>query len=209
MILQAYDFVELYKRHGCVVQMGGSDQWGNIVIGIDLGRRMANAAAVRADLAAAHHAPPAPRWARPPPAPCGSTRTCVSPYDYWQYWRNTEDADVGRFLKLFTDLPLDEIARLEALQRRRDQRGEEGARDRGDRAGPRPRGGRGRGGHGAQTFEEGTLAASLPTVEIARRDLEPGLGVLVAFVERRGSSPPTAKRGARSRPAASRSTTRR
>ena len=115
MCLQAYDFVELNRRYGCALQMGGSDQWGNIVTGLDLGRRMGTDAALRADLAAASPPRRAPRWARPPPAPSGSTPAMLSPYDYWQFWRNTEDADVGRFLKLFTLLPLDEIARLEAL----------------------------------------------------------------------------------------------
>ncbi len=115
MILQAYDFVELYKRHGCVLQLGGSDQWGNIVNGIDLGRRMHNAQLF---------ALTSPLITTSSGAKMGKTAAgavwlnadLVSPYDYWQYWRNTEDADVARFLKLFTILPLDEIARLAALR---------------------------------------------------------------------------------------------
>src|SRR6266581_4578739 len=115
MILQAYDFVELHKRHGCILQMGGSDQWGNIVNGIDLGRRMANARLF---------ALTSPLITTASGAKMGKTAAgavwlnadFVSPYDYWQYWRNTEDGDVERFLKLFTALPLDEIARLGALQ---------------------------------------------------------------------------------------------
>ena len=115
MILQAYDFVELYRRHGCVLQMGGSDQWGNIVNGIDLGRRLHNAQLF---------ALTSPLITTSSGAKMGKTAAgavwlnadLVSPYDYWQYWRNTEDADVVRFLKLFTVLPLDEIARLAALQ---------------------------------------------------------------------------------------------
>ena len=115
MILQAYDFVELNKRHGCVLQMGGSDQWGNIVNGIDLGRRMANVQLF---------ALTSPLITTSSGAKMGKTAAgavwlnadLVSPYDYWQYWRNTEDGDVARFLKLFTVLPLDEIARLAALQ---------------------------------------------------------------------------------------------
>ena len=138
MILQAYDFVELNKRNGCVLQMGGSDQWGNIVNGIDLGRRMMNAQLF---------ALTSPLITTSSGAKMGKTAAgavwlnadLVSPYDYWQYWRNTEDGDVARFLKLFTVLPLDEIARLAALARRRDQRGQEGAGDRSDRAGARPR----------------------------------------------------------------------
>ncbi len=115
MVLQAYDFVELYKRHKCILQMGGSDQWGNIVNGIDLGRRMVNAQLF---------ALTSPLITTSSGAKMGKTAAgavwlnadLVSPYDYWQYWRNTEDGDVARFLKLFTTLPLDEIARLAALK---------------------------------------------------------------------------------------------
>ncbi len=115
MILQAYDFVELYRRYGCVLQMGGSDQWGNIVSGIDLGRRLHNAQ---------FFALTAPLITTSSGAKMGKTASGavwlnadqVSPYEYWQYWRNTEDGDVTRFLKLFTVLPLDEIDRLAALK---------------------------------------------------------------------------------------------
>jgi tyrosyl-tRNA synthetase len=115
MILQAYDFVELYRRHGCVLQMGGSDQWGNIVNGIDLGRRLHNSQ---------FFALTSPLITTSSGAKMGKTAAGavwlnadqVSPYEYWQYWRNTEDADVVRFLKLFTILPLDQIERLAALK---------------------------------------------------------------------------------------------
>src|SRR3984893_16960539 len=115
MILQAYDFVELYRRHGCVLQMGGSDQWGNIISGIDLGRRLHNAQLF---------ALTSPLITTSSGAKMGKTAAgavwlnaeLVSPYDYWQYWRNTEDGDVVRFLKLFTVLPLEEIGRLAALR---------------------------------------------------------------------------------------------
>jgi tyrosyl-tRNA synthetase len=180
MILQAYDFVELYKRRGCVLQMGGSDQWGNIVNGIDLGRRIANAHLF---------ALTSPLITTASGAKMGKTAAgavwlnadLISPYDYWQYWRNTEDGDVVRFLKLFTVLPLDEIARLAAL------RGAEindakkvlateatallHGRATAEQAAATAR----------KTFEEGTLADTLPTIEITRRDLEEGLGVLTAF----------------------------
>jgi tyrosyl-tRNA synthetase len=115
MIMQGYDFVELHKRLGCSLQMGGSDQWGNIVNGVELGRRMRDielfglttplittSSGAKMGKTAAGAV-----WLKP---------ERLSPYDYWQYWRNTEDADVGRFLRLFTDLPLDEIARLEKLR---------------------------------------------------------------------------------------------
>jgi tyrosyl-tRNA synthetase len=115
MIMQAYDFVELYKRYGCNLQMGGSDQWGNIVNGVELGRRMKNL-----DL----YGLTTPLITTSSGAKMGKTVAGavwlrgdkLSPYDYWQFWRNTEDADVGRFLRIFTDLPLTEIARLEKLQ---------------------------------------------------------------------------------------------
>jgi tyrosyl-tRNA synthetase len=185
MILQAYDFVELHKRYGCVLQMGGSDQWGNIVNGIELGRRMMNTQLF---------ALTSPLITTSSGAKMGKTAAgavwlnadLVSPYDYWQYWRNTEDGDVARFLKLFTVLPLPEIARLAAL------RGQElndakkvlateatalvHGRDAAEQAAETAR----------RTFEEGALAESLPTVEIARADFEKGLGVLSAFAEKAG-----------------------
>ena len=183
MILQAYDFVELNKRQGCVLQMGGSDQWGNIVNGIDLGRRMNNAQLF---------ALTSPLITTASGAKMGKTAAgavwlnadLMSPYDYWQYWRNTEDGDVGRFLKLFTVLPLDEIAKLTALQGQEINEakkvlateatalvhGRAAAQAAADTA--------------RKTFEEGAHAENLPTVEIARADLDKGLGVLTAFAEK-------------------------
>jgi tyrosyl-tRNA synthetase len=182
MILQAYDFVELHQRHGCILQMGGSDQWGNIVNGIDLGRRLLNAELF---------ALTTPLLTTSSGAKMGKTETgavwlnaeMMSPYDYWQFWRNCEDGDVGRLLKLFTDLPLDEIARLAALK---DQELNEAkkvlateatallhGREAAERAAETAR----------RTFEEGALADTLPTVEIPRAKLEAGLGVPAAFVE--------------------------
>ena len=115
MIMQGYDFVELNKRYGCTLQMGGSDQWGNIVQGVELGRRMNEAQLFGLT---------SPLITTSSGAKMGKTASGavwlnpnrLSPYDYWQFWRNTEDGDVGRFLRMFTDLPLDEIARLEKLK---------------------------------------------------------------------------------------------
>jgi len=115
MILQGYDFVELSKRYGCILQMGGSDQWGNIVNGVELGRRLRETEL---------YGLTSPLITTSSGSKMGKTAAGavwlkperLSAYDYWQFWRNTEDADVGRFLKLFTDLPLDDIARLEKLQ---------------------------------------------------------------------------------------------
>jgi tyrosyl-tRNA synthetase len=182
MVLQAYDFVELFKRTGCVLQMGGSDQWGNIVSGIDLGRRMANAQLF---------ALTAPLITTSSGAKMGKTAAgavwldpnLVSPYDYWQYWRNTEDNDVGRFLKLFTVLPLGEIARLIELRGQEINEAKKvlateatamvHGRPAAEQAAETAR----------RTFEEGTLAETLPTIEIPRGEIEKGLGVLTAFVK--------------------------
>ncbi len=182
MILQAYDFVELNKRHGCVLQMGGSDQWGNIINGIDLGRRMKNAQLF---------ALTSPLITTSSGAKMGKTAAgavwlnpdMVSPYDYWQYWRNTEDGDVERFLKLFTVLPLGEIARLAALKGQEVNEAKKTlateatalvhGRDAATAAAETAR----------RTFEEGALAESLPTIEIAGADLSGGLGVLSAAVK--------------------------
>jgi tyrosyl-tRNA synthetase len=115
MLLQAYDFVELSRRHGCVLQMGGSDQWGNIVNGVELGRRVDGSELFGLTtplLATASGA----KMGKSAGGAVWLNADRLSPYDFWQFWRNTEDADVGRFLRLFTELPLDEIARLESLR---------------------------------------------------------------------------------------------
>ena len=183
MVLQAYDFVELNKRTGCILQMGGSDQWGNIVNGIDLGRRMLNAQLF---------ALTSPLITTSSGAKMGKTAAgavwlnadLVSPYDYWQYWRNTEDGDVTRFLKLFTALPLDEIARLGALkgseinEAKKVLATEATALVHGRAAAEQAA------GTARKTFEEGALAETLPTVEIARAELDKGLGVLTAFADK-------------------------
>lgn len=178
MCLQAYDFVELNRRYGCVLQMGGSDQWGNIVTGIDLGRRMGTPQLF---------ALTCPLITTSAGAKMGKTAAGAvwlraglkSPYDYWQFWRNTEDADVGRFLKLFTLLTLDEVARLAALggqeinEAKKVLAGEATAllhgRAAADEAAVTAR----------TTFEEGGLGDTLPSVTAG---LDAGLGVLAAFV---------------------------
>jgi tyrosyl-tRNA synthetase len=115
MVLQAYDFVELRRRYNCRLQMGGSDQWGNIVNGVDLGRRMDSAELFGLTQPLITTASGA-KMGKTAQGAVWLNADMLSPYEYWQYWRNAEDADVGRFLKIFTDLALDEIARLEALQ---------------------------------------------------------------------------------------------
>jgi tyrosyl-tRNA synthetase len=185
MVLQAYDFVELNKRTGCVLQMGGSDQWGNIVNGIDLGRRM-NSAQLFALTSPLITTASGAKMGKTAAGAVWLNADLMSPYDYWQYWRNTEDGDVGRFLKLFTVLPLDEIAKLTALKGQEINEAKKvlateatalvHGRAAAEQAAETAR----------KTFEEGALASSLPTVEIARAELETGLGVLVAFAEKTG-----------------------
>ncbi|RUO99366.1 tyrosine--tRNA ligase [Hyphomicrobium sp.] len=183
MLLQAYDFVELNRRYGTNVQMGGSDQWGNIVTGIDLGRRMG----VKDPL----YALTCPLLTTASGAKMGKTaagaiwlnEAQLSAYDYWQFWRNTEDADVSRFLKLFTFLPLAEIAKLEQLQGSEINEAKKvlateatallHGREKAEAAAETAR----------KTFEQGALASDLPTVEIPQADLDLGLGVLSAFVK--------------------------
>ncbi len=181
MLLQAYDFVELFRRHGCRLQLGGSDQWGNIINGMELGRRVE-----QADLFGIT----TPLIATADGAKMGKSADGAiwlnadmrSPYEFWQFWRNTMDADVGRFLRLFTELPLNEIARLEALEGQEINeakkilatevttlchgpalaaQAEEAAR---------------------ATFEQGTLSDDLPTVTLTAADIGDGLSIGQLFV---------------------------
>src|SRR5215510_12233751 len=181
MILQAYDFVELNRRYGCVLQMGGSDQWGNIVNGIDLGRRMMNAQLFALTTALITTSSGA-KMGKTAAGAVWLAADMVGPYDYWQFWRNTEDADVARFLKLFTILPLDEIGRLAAL---RGQELNEAKKVLATEATALVHG-RAQAEQAAETarrtFEEGAVAETLPSVDIPRAELEQGLGVLTAFV---------------------------
>src|SRR5438132_887697 len=182
MILQAYDFVELYKRHGCILQMGGSDQWGNIVNCIDLGRRLLNAQLFALTTPLITNASGA-KMGKTAAGAVWLNADLVRPYDYWQYWRNTEDGDVARFLKLFTVLPLDEVARLAVLKGQEINEGKKvlateatalvHGRAAADEAAETAR----------RTFEEGVFAETLPTVEFSGASLEPGLSVLAAFVK--------------------------
>ncbi|MPT24264.1 MAG: tyrosine--tRNA ligase [Starkeya sp.] len=186
MILQAYDFVELAKRYDVRLQMGGSDQWGNIVNGIDLGHRMGTKQL---------YALTSPLLTTASGAKMGKSvngavwlnADMLGPYDFWQYWRNTEDADVERFLKLYTTLPMDEIARLaqeakgSAINEVKKLLATEitallHGRGAAEAAAETAR----------KTFEEGGIAADLPTVEVPAAELAAGIGVLAAFAEKTG-----------------------
>ena len=181
MILQAYDFVELHRRCDCVVQMGGSDQWGNIVNGIDLGRRMGTGQLyaltcpliTTASGAKMGKTAQGAVWLNPSQLPA---------YDYWQFWRNVEDDDVGRFMRLFTDLPLKEIARLERLAGAEINEakkvlateattllhGKAAAKAAAETA--------------RKTFEEGGSGAALPSIAVPRAELEAGVALPALFV---------------------------
>ena len=143
LILQAYDFAELARRFGCELQMGGSDQWGNIVAGVELGRRSDGHTLFGLTTPLLTTASGA-KMGKSAQGAVWLNAERLSPYDYWQFWRNTEDADVGRFLRLYHRIAARRDRAARSARRRRDQRGEEGAGDRGDRAGARARRGRGR-----------------------------------------------------------------
>jgi tyrosyl-tRNA synthetase len=176
MVRQAYDFTELARRYGCRLQGGGSDQWGNIVSGVDLGRRMGTSELFGLTTPLITTSSGA-KMGKTAQGAVWLSAKMLRPYDYWQFWRNSEDGDVGKFLRIFTDIPLDEIGRLESL---------EGAelndakkllateatailhgRDTATKAEETAR----------TTFEEGTLASGLPTFEIARTKLAGGIQV--------------------------------
>src|ERR1700748_381413 len=181
MILQAYDFAVLNRRYDCRLQMGGSDQWGNIVNGIDLGRRMGTPQ-LQALTTPLITTSSGEKMGKTASGAVWLNADMKSPYEYWQFWRNTDDADVSRFLKLFTTLPLDEIERLAALQGAEINdakkaladaatallHGADAARDAAETA--------------RKTFEEGAIAENLPSVEIPHAEFEGGLGVLALFV---------------------------
>jgi len=181
MVCQAYDFVELSKRVGCRLQMGGSDQWGNIVNGVDLGRRMGTSQlyALTTPLLTTASGEKMGKTAK---GAIWLNADDCSPYEFWQYWRNVEDADVAKFLKLFTIVPLDEIARLETLKDNEINEAKKvlateatallHGRVAADEAAETAR----------RTFEQGDLDTNLPTVMLSRSELQAGVGLLNALV---------------------------
>jgi tyrosyl-tRNA synthetase len=181
MILQSYDFRELSRRHGVTVQIGGSDQWGNIVAGMELVRRT-DAKAVFGLTTPLITAASGAKMGKTAKGAVWLTADRLAPYDYWQFWRNTEDADVGRFLRLFTDLKLDEIARLEALGGAEINEAKKLLATEATRL-----------AHGAeaavaaaetarQAFELGEAADTLPGVDVAQAELEAGVPAFRLFM---------------------------
>jgi tyrosyl-tRNA synthetase len=191
MILQAYDFYHLFHDKHCVLQMGGSDQWGNIVNGVELIRRVPTAGTAGGEAEKSAFGLTTPLLTTSSGAKMGKTadgavwlnEDMLSPYDYWQYWRNTEDADVARFFRLFTDMPLDEIARYEQLQGAEINEAKKILADEITKL-----------CHGSEhaktarataetTFEKGGTSQDLPTFEIARQRLEDGIAAFQLFRE--------------------------
>ncbi|MCC0036015.1 MAG: tyrosine--tRNA ligase [Hoeflea sp.] len=181
MVCQSYDYVELARRYGCNLQMGGSDQWGNIINGVELGRRMGTHQL---------YALTTPLLTTASGEKMGKTANgavwlnadMFSPWDFWQYWRNSEDADVGRFLRRFTILPMDEIRRLEALQGAEINEAKKvlaneatallHGRAAAEEAAETAR----------KTFEEGAISDNLPTITVSGSELDAGIGLLALFV---------------------------
>ena len=179
MLLQAYDFLELARRHNCVLQMGGSDQWGNIINGIELARR-ADGRELYALTTGLLTTSSGAKMGKSVKGAVWLNADMLSPYDYWQFWRNTEDGDVGRFLRLFTEMPLPEVAKLEALQGSDINEAKKAlatevtallhGREAAEAAAETAR----------QAFEEGASAEGLPTVEVSKQELKKGIGILNA-----------------------------
>ena len=179
MLLQAYDFLELARRYDCKLQMGGSDQWGNIINGIELGRRVEGRELFGLTTPLLTTSSGA-KMGKSVKGAVWLNGDMLIPYDYWQFWRNTEDGDVGRFLRLFTELPLNEIARLEVLEGSEINEAKKvlateattilHGRDAAEAAA----------GTARKAFEEGAAAEGLPTVEISSGDLDNGIGILNA-----------------------------
>ncbi len=182
MILQGYDFVELGRNHNCILQMGGSDQWGNIINGVELGRRVGGVPPLYGLTVPLITLSSGAKMGKTAQGAIWLNKERLSAWDYWQFWRNTEDADVGRFLRLFTELPLDEVARLEALQgseineakkilaneATRLCRGDEAAIQAAETA--------------RQTFEEGGLGNDLPTIAVSSAEFAAGMTASSLFV---------------------------
>jgi tyrosyl-tRNA synthetase len=178
MILQAYDFLELSRRYGCRLQMGGSDQWGNIVNGIELARRIdgtelygvTTPLITKADGSKMGKSVNGAVWLH---------EDQLSHYDYWQFWRNTDDRDVGKFLRLFTDIPVDEIARLETLEGAEINEAKKVLADAATALARGAEAARDAAGTAQKTFEQGAVGEDLPTLSVATGEI----GLLDAMVE--------------------------
>ena len=181
-ILQSYDFRELYRHHGVTLQMGGSDQWGNIVSGVDLVRRT-EAKQVFGLTTPLLTTASGGKMGKTAKGAVWLTADKVSAYDYWQYWRNTEDADVGRFLKLFTDLPLDEIARLETLGGAEINEAKKILATAATALAHGVTAAEAAAGTARLAFEQGVAADALPSITVDAAELSAGISAIKLFVE--------------------------
>src|SRR5579859_5064864 len=180
MILQGYDFLELARRRDCALQMGGSDQWGNIVNGVELGRRVDNKALFGVTTPLLTTASGA-KMGKTASGAVWINEDKLSAWDYWQFWRNTEDADVGRFLKLFTELPLAEIAKLEALQGSEINEAKKILANEATRLAHGQAAAELAAETARKTFEEGAAADTLPTVDVPAAELAAGIPAFALF----------------------------
>ncbi len=180
MVLQAYDFLQLARSHDCVLQMGGSDQWGNLVNGVELGRRVDGRQLYGLTTPLVTTASGA-KMGKSAEGAVWLNADARSPYDYWQFWRNTDDADVGRFLRLFTELPLDEIARLEALEGAELNEAKKALADEATALCHGRAAAESAAETARATFEQGALGADLPTLEVPRAELAAGIPAFELF----------------------------
>ena len=180
MVLQAYDFLELARRRGCVLQMGGSDQWGNIVAGVELARRVDGRALFGLTAPLIETASGA-KMGKTAEGAVWLNADRLSPWDYWQFWRNTEDSDVGRFLRLFTDLPLREIARLERLEGREINEAKKTLADAATTLRHGADAARAAAETARRTFDDGAHGDALPSVAVDRAELAAGMAAFRLF----------------------------
>ena len=180
MILQAYDFLELQRRHNCILQMGGSDQWGNIINGVELVRRVDQNSIFGLTTPLVTTAS-GEKMGKSASGAIWLNSDRLSPYEFWQFWRNTEDGDVGRFLRLFTEIPLDEITKLEMLRGSELNEAKKVLASEATKLCHGLSASESAAGTAQKIFEEGLIGADLPTILIDTKQLEKGIWIIEAL----------------------------
>ena len=180
MILQAYDFLELQRRHNCILQMGGSDQWGNIINGVELVRRVDQNSIFGLTTPLVTTAS-GEKMGKSASGAIWLNSDRLSPYEFWQFWRNTEDGDVGRFLRLFTEIPLDEITKLEMLRGSELNEAKKVLASEATKLCHGLSASESAAGTAQKIFEEGLIGADLPTILIDTKQLEQGIWIIEAL----------------------------
>ena len=180
MILQAYDFLELQRRHNCILQMGGSDQWGNIINGVELVRRVDQNSIFGLTTPLVTTAS-GEKMGKSASGAIWRNSDRLSPYEFWQFWRNTEDGDVGRFLRLFTEIPLDEITKLEMLRGSELNEAKKVLASEATKLCHGLSASESAAGTAQKIFEEGLIGADLPTILIDTKQLEKGIWIIEAL----------------------------